>query len=146
MTIEFATTDEDILACYPVMAELRPHIAEADFVVTVRRLMREQRFQLAYVADDGIKSVAGVRIGEWLPMGKYLEIEDFVTAATARSRGYGGALLDWLLAYAGAQGCRHMHLVSAVRRVDAHRFYERQGMERQAHYFSIDASAAEDGR
>jgi len=138
VTIALATTDEEILACFPVMAELRPHLARDEFVETVRRLVHEQRYALAYLSGDGIKSVAGIRTGEWLPAGKYLEIEDFVTTETARSRGYGAALLDWLLEYATQNGCRHVRLSSAVARHDAHRFYEREGLVREAYYFSID--------
>jgi GNAT superfamily N-acetyltransferase len=140
VTIAFATTDEDILACHPVMAELRPRYTREDFLETVRRLMAEQRFQLAYLSDAGIKSVAGIRIGEWLPTGKYLEIEDFVTAEAARSKGYGAALLEWVRAYAAQQGCAMVKLVSAVHRADAHRFYEREGMARAAHFFAVDVS------
>ena len=138
VTIAFATTDPEIRACHPVMAELRPHLAPEEFVPTVRRLVAEQGYQLAYLADEGVKAVAGIRVGEWLPLGKYLEIEDLVTAEDARSRGYGGWLFDWLAAYAAEQGCRHVKLVSAVRRTDAHRFYERKGMEHTAKFFSLD--------
>jgi len=137
MRIALARTNEEILACYPVMAELRPHLAEAGFVETIRRLIREHGFELAYLDDDGIKSVAGLRRGEWLPTGKYLEIEDFVTAESARSHGYGAALLKWVFAYAIERGCGQVRLVSALHREDAHRFYEREGMEKGAYYFSM---------
>jgi GNAT superfamily N-acetyltransferase len=136
MTIDLATTDEEILSCFPVMAELRPQYSEEAFLEMVRRLMIEQRFQLAYLSDGGIKSVAGIRIGEWLATGKYLEIEDFVTAEAERSRGYGVALLDWLFRHAAQNGCGLVRLVSAVSRVDAHRFYERAGMARAAYFFT----------
>jgi len=77
-------------------------------------------------------------MGEWLPTGKYLEIEDLVTAEAARSRGYGKALLGWLCDYAARHGCEIVRLTSAVWRVDAHRFYERDGMTRAAYYFAKD--------
>jgi len=135
--IELATTDEDILACYPVMAELRPQYSKEEFLEKVRRLMAEHGFQLAYLSEDGIKAVAGIRMGEWLPTGKYLEIEDLVTAYAARSRGYGRALLHWLFAYAADNGCEIVKLVSATHRVDAHRFYEREGMAKTAWLFGV---------
>ena len=37
MTIRDAATDEEILAAYPVMAELRPHLIRDEFVERVRR-------------------------------------------------------------------------------------------------------------
>jgi GNAT superfamily N-acetyltransferase len=61
-----------------------------------------------------------------------------VVKSGERSRGYGGELFDWLVDYAKANGCRQVRLVSRVSRVDAHRFYERKGMNLEAHYFSLD--------
>jgi len=135
MRIALATTDEEILACHPVMVELRPQYSSEQFLEKVRRLMDEERFELAYLDDDGIRSVAGIRMGDWLPTGKYLEIEDFVTVEAARSKGYGKALLHWVLDYAKQNGCENVHLVSATHRVDAHRFYEREGMPKVAWMF-----------
>jgi len=135
MRIALATTDEEILACHPVMAELRPQYSSDEFLEKVRRLMTEERFELAYLDDDGIRSVAGIRMGDWLPTGKYLEIEDFVTAEAARSKGYGKALLHWVLDYAKQNGCENVHLVSATHRVDAHRCYEREGLPKVAWMF-----------
>lgn len=135
MRIALATTDEEILACYPVMAELRPQYSREDFLVKVRRLVAEERFALAYLDDDGIRAVAGLRMGDWLATGKYLEIEDLVTTGADRSRGYGKALLRWLFGYAERNGCETVRLVSATRRVDAHRFYEREGMAKVAWMF-----------
>lgn len=136
MTIGLATSDEEILACYPVMAELRPQYSEEEFLAKVRRLMAEHGFELAYLDDDGIKAVAGIRMGDWLPTGKYLEVEDLVTAESARSKGYGKALLHWLFDYAKRNGCEIVKLVSATHRVDAHRFYEREGMPKTAWFFA----------
>jgi GNAT superfamily N-acetyltransferase len=93
---------------------------------------------LAYLDDDGIKAVAGYRISDWLAGGRYLEIEDLVTAEDQRSRGYGGLLFDWVVDLARRSGCLQVRLVSHVRRVDAHRFYLRKGMTQEAFYFSMN--------
>jgi len=37
MRYRFAETDEEILACYPVMSELRQHLVKQEFVSRVRR-------------------------------------------------------------------------------------------------------------
>ena len=84
MRIALATTDEEILACHAVMAELRPQYTTEQLLEKVRRLMADHGFELAFLDDDGIKAVAGIRMGEWLPTGKYLEVEDLVTAEAAR--------------------------------------------------------------
>jgi ribosomal protein S18 acetylase RimI-like enzyme len=136
--IAVAQTDSEILDCYPVMAELRPHLQADEFLPTVKRLMETTGFQLAYLTDVEIKAVAGFRISDWLAGGKYLEIEDLVAKSGERSKGYGSELFDWLVQHAKENGCRHIRLISRVSRLDAHRFYERNGMTLEAYYFSMD--------
>jgi GNAT superfamily N-acetyltransferase len=140
-TISLAVSGTEIAACYPIMAQLRPHLAAADFVPKVLHLMNTTGFQLACLDDGGIKAVAGFRVSEWLHAGKYLEIEDLVVTASARSKGYGGQLFDWLLVQAARRSCRQLRLLSGVQRTDAHRFYLRKGMIIEAHYFSMDVPA-----
>ena len=63
-TVQLATSNEEIVACHPVMHELRPRINEQDFVSRVRAQAQVNAFQLAYVRDqDLIVAVAGFRIG-----------------------------------------------------------------------------------
>jgi GNAT superfamily N-acetyltransferase len=136
--IRIATSASDIAACLPVLSELRPQLATESSVATIQHLMSTSQFALACLDDGGIKSVAGYRVSEWLYAGRYLEIEDLVTTSTARSRGYGGAMFDWLTSEAVRVGCRQVRLVSGVKRTDAHRFYLRKGMIIEAHYFSMN--------
>ena len=136
--IAIARSEQEISSCYPVMAELRPHIHPDEFVPTVKRLAEVAGFRLAYLTDGEVKAVAGFRISEWLAGGKYLEVEDLVAKGGERSKGYGGELFDWLVARARENGCSQVRLVSRVSRTDAHRFYLRKGMKLEAHYFSMD--------
>jgi GNAT superfamily N-acetyltransferase len=136
--IRIATGKDEIESCFPVMSELRPHLSRGAFVSTIERLIATTHFSLAYLDDNGIKAVAGYRVSEWLHAGRYLEIEDLVTASDARSKGFGGALFDWLVSEASRQSCRQIRLLSGVKRTDAHRFYLRKGMVIEAHYFSMN--------
>ena len=139
MTIDFATTDDEINACFDAMSQLRPHIRREDFLPRVRRQMNDFDYGLLYLADnDEVKAVAGIRISEWLHGGKYLEIDDLVAKDGERSKGYGGKLFDWIVEYARTQNCNHVRLLSGVQRFDAHRFYLRRRMNIEAHYFSLD--------
>ena len=133
-----AHTDAEIAACFPVMSQLRPKVSADEFVPMVRRLAGLNGFMLAFLDDGAIRAVAGYRISEWLAGGRYLEIEDLVTAQNMRSKGYGGALFEWLVGVARRAHCQQVRLVSNVRRVDAHRFYVRQGMTLEAHYFALN--------
>ena len=136
-TIRIALDDADIAACFAVLCQLRPQLAEDSFVARIKELRRSSGYQLACLDEDGVKAVAGYRIGDWLHAGRYLEVEDLVSRDDARSRGYGGQLFDWLVQEAARQGCRQIRLLSGVKRVDAHRFYLRKGMAIEASYFSM---------
>lgn len=135
MNIRIATTDTEIAACYPVVRELRPHIAEGQFVSRVR-CQEKAGYRLAYVqAVNGVVAVAGFRLGENLAWGRFLYVDDLVTLAAHRSKGYGAQLLSWLKEQAAKDGCEQMHLDSGVQRKEAHRFYEREGMAMASFHF-----------
>jgi GNAT superfamily N-acetyltransferase len=120
------------------MSELRTHIAREDFLPRVRRQMESFDYRLAYLKDDGeVKAVAGIRISEWLHGGKYVEIDDLVSKAGERSKGYGGKLFDWVVEFARSENCDHVRLLSGVQRFDAHRFYLTKRMNIEAHYFTV---------
>jgi GNAT superfamily N-acetyltransferase len=135
--IAIAGSDREIEDCYAVMSELRPHIGREDFLPLVKRLSENTGFRLVYLKDEEVKAVGGFRIAEWLAGGKYLEIEDLATKDGERSKGYGGAVFDWLVTYAKENNCDQLRLVSHVKRFGAHRLYLRKGMIIEAHYFSM---------
>jgi GNAT superfamily N-acetyltransferase len=135
--IREAETDEEIARCYPVMRQLRPHLAEAEFVPAVRRQFGGG-YHLAYLQDQGeIRAVAGYRCIENLVGGRILYVDDLVTDAETRSRGHGKRLFDWLVARAKQQGCAFLELDSGVQRFDAHRFYFVNRMVISSHHFRL---------
>lgn len=135
MKIALAESDADILRCFAVMQQLRPHLVEADFLARVRRMQREG-FHLAYLeADAAVRAVAGYRYLDKLFSGLNLYVDDLVTDAARRSRGHGRALLEWLAAEAKRHGCTELELDSGVQRFDAHRFYFRERMHVSAYHF-----------
>jgi GNAT superfamily N-acetyltransferase len=134
--IALAETDADILRCFPVMAQLRPHLVEAEFVARVRRMQKEG-FLLARLEEDGaVCAVAGYRYHEKLFSGRNLYVDDLVSAMTRRSKGHGARLLAWLAAQAKARDCDLLELDSGVQRFDAHRFYFRERMKIASYHFS----------
>ncbi|HXF68471.1 MAG TPA: ACT domain-containing protein [Thermoflexus sp.] len=136
MEILIANSDTEIAACYYVMRELRPHITEESFVAKVR-VLEKSGYMLAYLKESGRPvAVAGFRIGENLAWGRFLYVDDLVTLSSHRSRGFGSALLSWLTDFAEKEGCAQLHLDSGVQRKDAHRFYEREGLQLTSYHFS----------
>ena len=134
-----ARTDEEILATREVMLQLRTAMAPDDYLPTVRRMMAGG-YRLAALRDEAglVRAVAGFRYFEMLYAGRILYVDDLITDQATRSRGNGGALLDWLKEQARASGCAQLHLDSGVQREKAHRFYFREGMGVNAYHFRIE--------
>ena len=125
------------------LLELRPAFQSADALVArIDDVQRAGGYRLLGSFEDDSDAdaagVAGFRIVEFLPWGRSLYVDDFITAEGHRGRGHAGALFDWLLAEARREGCGELHLDSAVgpEREDAHRFYFRHGMRIAAYHFS----------
>lgn len=135
--ISEAATPEEIARCFPVMRELRPHFELAAFVPQVQRQQRDG-YRLAFVEAEGaVEACAGFRVSENLAWGRFLYVDDLVTAERARSRGHGALLMNWLIEQARAAGCEQLHLDSGVQRFAAHRFYLRERMEITSHHFAL---------
>lgn len=135
MEIGIAKSDKEIMDCYPVVLELRPNIEDKSFVERIRS-QEKSGYLLAYVSDSGeIVAAAGFWIGESLSWKRFLYVADLVTLSVHRSKGYGSKLLKWLENYAAKNNCQQMHLDSGIKRKDAHRFYENEGMEMVAFHF-----------
>ncbi len=118
--IRVAGTDREVDACFPVMAQLRPHLARSEFVARVRRQMADG-YRLAYLLEGStVRTVAGYRVGD----------------ESRRSRGCGKALLAWLQHEARRLHCAQLHLDSGTQRKDAHRFYLREGVDLAGYHFA----------
>lgn len=131
-----AHTDEEIINCFDVLAELRPHLTRDTFISTVRS-MQHQGYVLAYLAEaDKVIAVAGFRVYFELSVGgNTLYVYDLVVTEQVRSQGYGGQLVAALEHYAKAAGCQCVHLDSNTNRHGAHKFYLGNGFKINAFHF-----------
>ena len=138
MQIALCETDTDVHACFPVMSQLRPHLEPEAFLTQVKRQFADG-YRIAAVTDAGrVVAVAGFRVSVCLAWGRHVYVDDLVTDGEQRSKGYGTRLLDWLLEFARQHDCGQLHLDSGVQRIDAHRFYERQGMTFSSHHYCVE--------
>ncbi len=136
-TIAFALTDADIVRCFPVMHQLRPHLLAEQFVSLIRA-QQAQGFHLAFLQQqETIVTVAGFRIHHLLATGNTLYVDDLVTDQNSRSQGHGDRMLHWLIDHARHVGCTHFSLDSGTHRLDAHAFYFRHRMRISAFHFQL---------
>jgi GNAT superfamily N-acetyltransferase len=123
------------------LLELRPQCAPAaNLADLVDRLQRPLGYRLVGSFEDGeadAAAVAGFKIGQMLAWGRYLYVDDLVTAADRRQRGHADRVFEWLLDEARRQECDSFHLDSGVipERADAHRFYFRHRMRISSYHF-----------
>jgi GNAT superfamily N-acetyltransferase len=128
---------------FEAMRALRTELADREsFARRVDEVQRPEGYRLAGAFEDGKEeeavAAAGFRVGHSLAWGTYLYVDDLSTLPSARRRGHGRALLDWLLEEAGRLGCDQLHLDSGVGldRADAHRLYMNAGLVISAHHFA----------
>ncbi len=73
---------------------------------------------------------------ESIRYGRRTWLQDLVVDRAVRSGGVGKALLSAAADWAREHGCTHLALSSGGGRSEAHRFYEREGMD-QAMYYEL---------
>jgi GNAT superfamily N-acetyltransferase len=123
------TTEADVIACFPVMHELRPHLRDtAELVERVQR-QAPDGYRLVALWQDGIVvALAGYRVQENLVHGRFFYVDDLVTSATVRSQGHGETLMTFLKAEAARLGCQRLALDTPLDNYLGHRFYFRNGL------------------
>ncbi|HYP24770.1 MAG TPA: GNAT family N-acetyltransferase [Actinomycetota bacterium] len=117
---------DELRRAWPVMSELRGHLSE-DRWLELTEAMGPDGYRLLALEDDGgtIQALAGIRVSTNLYYGRHMWVDELVTASTARSSGHGRALLGHVEELAVSEGCEMVGLSSGIKRVDAHRFYEK---------------------
>lgn len=121
---------------FPVLLQLRPHLDRPTFEA-VHRAGASQglTFTAAFHADGRCLGVAGWRVVDTTSVVRRLYVDDLVVDDAVRSAGVGAALLAHLEERGRALGCHVIDLDSGNHRVDAHRFYRREGyIDRSAHF------------
>lgn len=129
--------EEDIIAAYTIMKQLRPHLSSEAFVENVINLNSNYRYSLvALIVNNEIQCLIGYKLSCSLSWGKYIYVDDLISNKQERSMGYGKLLLDWVVEEGKKQGCEQIHLDSGVQRTGAHRFYLRERMDITCFHFT----------
>jgi GNAT superfamily N-acetyltransferase len=136
MEIKIARSDEDILKCWNVLFELRPHLDKNSFLPTIKEMFTEG-YELAFIEENNEAVAAiGFRYMQYLYNGKHFYIDDLVTLPSYRGKSYAGKLLDHVIEKAKEKGFKAVTLDSGYQRSNAHRLYLNKGFTLNAHHFS----------
>jgi GNAT superfamily N-acetyltransferase len=137
IALRHADSDSDVAACFPAMAQLRPHITDpAELVTRLRRQRAEGYHLLAGWRGDVVVAAAGYRFVESLIHGRFVYLDDLVTLESERSHGIGAQLIEAVANEGDKSGCARLVLDTGLANVLAHRFYYRQGLLAHALRFS----------
>jgi GNAT superfamily N-acetyltransferase len=140
--VEVPPADPRLPAVFDVMRELRGHLTEQSFN-ELYAAGHPDGYRMAALFDgDECRAAAGYRVFTNFVSGKYLYVDDLVTAERWRSHGYGRLLNEYLVGLARNAGCESIQLDSATHRHSAHRFYFRERYAITSFHFGRDLSAA----
>jgi GNAT superfamily N-acetyltransferase len=120
----------------PVLRELREHLSASLAASIYQEGYRQGLRYTAVYLDDRCVAVAGWRIVAAMVATRKLYVDDLVTTEASRSHGVGRFLLAALVEKAAQAGCAVLDLDSGVQRIDAHRFYEREGLTKTSVHFA----------
>ena len=140
--VELAPGDERLAAVYPVMHELRDQLSEQRFNEIYETGHPEGYRVVGLFDGDDCRACAGYRILTSFVSGRFMYVDDLVTAAKWRSHGYGRLLNKYLAELARNEDCSSVELDSHTRRHDAHRFYFRERYVIAAFHFIRPLGAA----
>ena len=139
LRITWAESDQDILACLALMRQWWPRLERrADLVGRVRSLQQHGYRLAAAWHGDRIVSCAGYRVAENLLRGRYLHVDELVTAQDIRSSGIGQRLLQSLIEEARNLECQGVVLECGLANGRAQAFYLREGLHISAFRFAAD--------
>lgn len=124
-----------------VHRELRPDLA-GHYAQTMRGIIEDGGEMVVAATDDAVIGVAVFRSYRNTANGVHFYVDDLVTASPSRSRRVGSLLLGWLADEAQRRGATRLRLDSGTQRIDAHRFYHREGMHIACFHFSRNLAPA----
>ncbi|KAF1033504.1 MAG: hypothetical protein GAK37_00104 [Pseudomonas sp.] len=132
-------SDEDCLACFAVMQQLRPKLHEPDAFVRQVQRQRQNGYRLLAVRENGeVLGLAGYRLTENLLYGRFIYVDDLVVDARLQRRKLGEQLLEHVRQITRQLGYRFLILDTGMHMPLAQRFYFRQGLLPLGMHFSQD--------
>jgi ribosomal protein S18 acetylase RimI-like enzyme len=129
LVVHEAGSEADVRRLFSLMVQLRPHLSSADEFVERWKRQAAAGYRLIALFDDGQpQALAGYRVQENLVHGRFLYVDDLVTDAGARGRGYGERLMACLRKQAQVLECGKLVLDTPLGNALGHRFYFRHGL------------------
>lgn len=121
----------------PIHRQLRPMLPK-HYEQKMRRVFAGGGRMCVATEGDSVIGLAVFRIYENTVYGRHIYVDDLVTDDLKRSLGVGRSLLNYMQVLAKDQGCVKLKLDSGTHRLQAHKFYFREGLFVTAFNFQKD--------
>lgn len=136
--IKIIATPNEIALSFEAFCELRPHLSNVDIFINQVIEQQKEGYQIIAIQEQNeIVACAGFRVITTLAWGKAIYIDDLITKAKSRSKGYAKQLLDHIVHIAKNHHCDQVHLDSGYARHSAHKVYLKYGFELNCHHFLL---------
>lgn len=118
-----------------VHRQLRPQL-RTDYVSQMQEIFADGAEMAIVVIDDAVMGVAVFRIIVRSFTGRDIYCDDLVSDETNRSTGVGHILMTYMEKIGRERGCSALTLDSGTQRLQAHKFYFREGLTIPSFHFS----------
>ena len=118
----------------PILRELYPSLDEGRYAALLAEMIDDgyRQFAVRNEAEE-IVALAGVAVHVNLYYGRHLYVYDLVVKEDARSKGYGGLLMNRVEDIARREGCETAALACGLEREGALRLYEGRGYQKPSY-------------
>lgn len=124
-------SEAELKETFPAVRPLHHELDEERYLEVLSEMVPNGYRMFAVREPSGeVAAVLGVQVLTNLYYERHAYVYDLVVAEGARSKGYGGVLLDHVEAFARGEGCRYVALACGKEREGALHFYEGRGYER----------------
>lgn len=123
---------------FTVLTELRTSLDRAWYVALFTAERYAHWTSTAAVLDGTVVGVVNWRLQQNTAAGFSAFIDDLCTTQACRSKGVGAAMSAYVIDRARTLGCTQVTLTSGNHRLDAHRFYLREGWADTSKFFRYD--------
>ena len=118
-----------------VHRQLRPQL-RTDYVSQMQEIFSDGAEMAIVVIDEAVMGVAVFRIIVRSFTGRDIYCDDLVSDETNRSTGVGHILMTYMEKIGRERGCSALTLDSGTQRLQAHKFYFREGLTIPSFHFS----------
>ena len=108
---------------WEVLSQLRVGLEYDEFENLIYDMRQKEYKMFGIFEGEELVTYAGAFIQTNLYHKRHLFIDDLVTYDSVRSRGYGDAMIEYLINYAKVGMCENIVLSSGIQRENAHKFY-----------------------